>query len=84
MASPLYILHQTLIILLAHWLRSTALTPGSEAPILVLGTVVISLVCFEALRRVPGLDCLRPFKGLKRRGLHSAATVAWELPGKVQ
>lgn len=63
---PLYILHQTLIILLAYWLRPVALTPGLEAPVLVLGTVAISLLVFEGLRRVPWLGWLRPFMGLKR------------------
>ena len=65
---PLYILHQTLIILQAHWLRPTALTPGLEAPILVLGTFAISLLVFEALRRLTWVGCLRPFMGLKRHG----------------
>ena len=64
---PLYIVHQTLIILLAHSLRPAALGAGLEACVLVLGTLVISLLLFELLRRVPWLDGLRPFMGLKRR-----------------
>jgi hypothetical protein len=64
---PLYIVHQTLIILLAHSLRPAALGAGLEACVLVLGTLVISLLWFELLRRVSWLDGLRPFMGLKRR-----------------
>lgn len=80
---PLYILHQTLIILLAHGLRPAALMPALEAPVLVLGTVVISLAIFEALRRWRWLGFVRPLMGLKRRGLRSGVTTA-ALPGRVQ
>lgn len=68
---PLYILHQTLIILLAHGLRPAALDARLEAPILVLATFAISLLAFEALRRLTWVGWLRPFMGLKQRRIQS-------------
>jgi surface polysaccharide O-acyltransferase-like enzyme len=68
---PLYLLHQTLIILLAHGLRPAALDARLEAPILVLATFAISLLAFEALRRLTWVGWLRPFMGLKRRRIQS-------------
>lgn len=72
---PLYILHQTLIILLAHSLRPTGLDAWLEAPILMLATIAISLLAFEALRRLTWLSWLRPFMGLKRHRSQSGLAV---------
>lgn len=60
---PLYILHQTLIIVLAHCAARWALPPAIEAPLLMLATLALGLLGYEAVRRV---NWLRPFFGLKR------------------
>ncbi len=62
---PVYILHQTLTILLAHAMLPWALAPGVEAALLVAGTFAFALLGFECLRRV---RWLRPVFGLRRIG----------------
>lgn len=58
---PLYLLHQTLIILLAMALRPLNLAPAAEGPLLVLLTFALSLAIYEGVRRV---RWLRPAFGL--------------------
>lgn len=60
---PVYILHQTLIILLAVTLKPVALEPWIEGPLLVLGTFAISFAGFEFVRR---MRWVRPLFGLRR------------------
>jgi surface polysaccharide O-acyltransferase-like enzyme len=61
---PVYIVHQSLIILLAMALAAARWPLGAEAVVLVAGTFTLSWLCFEAVRRVPWL---RPWFGLARR-----------------
>jgi glucan biosynthesis protein C len=61
---PVYILHQTLIVSLAHLLKPVRRTPGLESLMLVLLTLVFSFAIFEVVRRVPAL---RPLFGLARK-----------------
>lgn len=76
---PIYILHQTIIVVLAHNAQPLRLHPGIEGPLLVLATFALCFLGFELVRRVPWL---RPLFGLKtsppvRRepaALQSAAT----------
>src|SRR5262249_8560826 len=49
---PVYLLHQTLIILLAHALLPSHFTPMVEAPLLVAGTFAASLAIYEVARRI--------------------------------
>ncbi|MFC0251309.1 acyltransferase family protein [Massilia consociata] len=58
---PVYIAHQTLIVVLAHAFQPLKLAPGLEALLLVILTVVLSFGIFEAVRRMP---LLRPVFGL--------------------
>jgi glucans biosynthesis protein C len=67
---PVYILHQTLTILLAHALRAAHLAVGFEAALLLAGTFACSFAGYEVVRRV---RVLRPLFGL-RAALNSAAT----------
>jgi surface polysaccharide O-acyltransferase-like enzyme len=60
---PVYILHQTLIVTMAHWLKPVKLAPGTEGAILIVLTLTISLGVFELVRRVA---VLRPLFGLGR------------------
>ena len=61
---PGYILHQTLIVRMAHWFKPLKLAPGIEGVLLVVLTFCISFGVFEVVRRV---GVLRPLFGLGRR-----------------
>jgi hypothetical protein len=61
---PLYILHQTLIILLAASLRRWQMEPLAESAVIVVATAVLSLAGFEFARRI---GWLRPWMGLATR-----------------
>jgi glucan biosynthesis protein C len=61
---PVYILHQTLIVLLAEALRPLGWTPPVEGPVLAVATLALSVAGYEAVRRVP---LLRPAFGLSMR-----------------
>jgi len=61
---PVYILHQTIIIVLAHNLKPLGLHPTVEGPLLVLGTFALCFGGFELVRRV---GWARPLLGLQRR-----------------
>ncbi|WP_426102726.1 acyltransferase family protein [Massilia sp. TSP1-1-2] len=60
---PVYILHQTLIVSIAHLIKPAKVAPGPEALILIVLTITISFGVFELVRRV---GWLRPFFGLGR------------------
>lgn len=70
---PVYILHQTAIIVLAAWLAPMKLSPGFEATLLSLATGAICLAGFEVVRRV---NSLRPWLGLKPLAVPSDQRVA--------
>jgi len=61
---PVYILHQTLIVVLAHGMKPLRIAPGTEAVLLVVLTVSLSFGAFELLRRAP---VMRPLFGLAPR-----------------
>lgn len=69
---PLYILHQTFIVVFAHALKPAALAPVIEALVLIVLTLTCSFGMFEILRRVP---LLQPLFGLR-----SDKVVALSLP----
>ena len=58
---PFYIVHQTAIVLLAHFMKPLALRPAVEGPLLIAATVAICFASFEVVRRV---GWLRPLFGL--------------------
>jgi surface polysaccharide O-acyltransferase-like enzyme len=60
---PVYILHQTIIIVVAHALKPAALYPAMEGVLLVVVTAALSFMGYEAIRRV---RVLRPLFGLAR------------------
>jgi surface polysaccharide O-acyltransferase-like enzyme len=74
---PVYIAHQTLIVVLAHALKPAHLAPGVEAVVLIVLAATGSFATFELVRRVP---LLRPLFGLARRKPLPAAS---ELPSDV-
>lgn len=59
---PFYILHQTVIVVLAHNLKPLHLAPAIEGPLLILSTFALCLLGHEGIRRV---GWLRPLFGLK-------------------
>jgi len=60
---PVYILHQTIIVVMAHALKPSHLYPPVEGVLLVLATVATCFLGYEAIRRV---RLLRPLFGLER------------------
>ena len=70
---PVYILHQTIIVVVAHALKPSHLFPPVEGFLLVLVTAATCFLSYEAIRRV---RLLRPLFGLERGAPRAAA-----LPG---
>lgn len=62
---PVYIVHQTLIVVMAHYLKPVRLAAGTEGAILVVLTLCGSFAVFEIVRRVA---VLRPLFGLGMQG----------------
>ena len=48
---PIYILHQTIIVVVAHALKPVNLPPAVEGPLLILVTATGCLVGYEIIRR---------------------------------
>ncbi|RDY68579.1 acetyltransferase [Lysobacter soli] len=61
---PVYILHQTIIVVLAHNLQPLALRPAVEGPLLVVATFALAFAGFELVRRI---GWMRPLLGLGPR-----------------
>ena len=59
---PYYIVHQTVIIMLAYWLKPSGLPAWLEASAIIAGTAVGCALTFEVVRRV---GWLRPLFGLR-------------------
>lgn len=59
-----YVLHQTLIVLLTQALRPLALPPLLEGPVLVVATLALSFAGYELARRIPGVA---PLLGARHR-----------------
>jgi surface polysaccharide O-acyltransferase-like enzyme len=79
---PVYILHQTLIVTMAHWLKPVQLSPKVEGAVLVILTFAISFGAFEIIRRVA---LLRPLFGLNLRqpAAEAATTPTSQTPAYV-
>jgi surface polysaccharide O-acyltransferase-like enzyme len=75
---PVYILHQTLIVVMAHWMKPINLAPGIEGVFLIVLTFTISFGVFELVRRV---GVLRPLFGLGRPATPVAMTIATPASG---
>jgi len=58
---PVYILHQTVIVVAAHALQPVRLSPLLEGSVLVLVTTAVCFLGYEAIRRIA---VLRPLFGL--------------------
>jgi len=76
---PVYILHQTVIIVAAHALKPADLYPPVEALMLVLVTIAVCFLSYEVIRRIP---LMRPLFGLgreakERSGAPAIVTDRW-------
>ena len=61
---PWYVLHQSVIVLLAYWLIPLHLGPVAEPVLVIGGTVLACAILYAVIRRVP---LLRPLFGMKYR-----------------
>lgn len=61
---PFYIVHQTAIVLLAHFMKPLGLRPLVEGPLLIAATAATCFASFELVRRV---GWMRPLFGLAPR-----------------
>lgn len=61
---PVYILHQTVTVVVAHHLKALAIPPLAEGLLLVAMTFAACFAGYEAIRRI---GVLRPLFGLKRK-----------------
>jgi glucans biosynthesis protein C len=73
---PVYIAHQTLIVVLAHSLKPLKMAAGHEAVLLIVMTTTASFAVVELVRRVP---LLRPLFGLTYKPREPARQSAPEL-----
>jgi glucans biosynthesis protein C len=60
---PFYLVHQTIIVVLAHHLARLGLPQGLEAAILVVATFAGCFATYETVRRIPGVRMLFGLKG---------------------
>ena len=60
---PLYILHQSVIVVLAHNLKPLRIAPALEGPLLIVATFALCLLGYDIIRRI---GWLRPLFGLRR------------------
>lgn len=76
---PYYIVHQTAIVVIGHYLASLRLPVAVEASALVVSTLAVCAATYEAARRVSWLRPLlglRPSPALSRRNANAATTDA--------
>lgn len=69
---PVYILHQSVIVILAHNAQPLRLTPLLEGPLLVVLTFAACFAGYECIRRTP---LLRPLFGLKWKAASADAAM---------
>jgi peptidoglycan/LPS O-acetylase OafA/YrhL len=75
---PFYILHQTVIVLLAHYLKPLRIAPMVEGPLLIVATFAACLLGHEIIRRI---GWLRPLFGLRRESTPQPVPGARPLAG---
>ena len=74
---PVYILHQTLIVTMAHWLKPVKLAAPVEGVLLIVLAFAVSFGAFDIIRRIP---LLRPLFGLNLRSATASQTPAYASP----
>ena len=71
----LYILHQSVIVVLSQWLKPLALPWGLEAVLLIALTFAVSGLAYLVLRRVPGVALLFGIQRTPRKAVPSTPRV---------
>ncbi len=69
---PIYILHQTVIIVIAWFVVSRSWAPGSKYWVVLLATMAICVMLYEAIRRVAPLRFLFGMKPSRDPGPHAS------------
>jgi peptidoglycan/LPS O-acetylase OafA/YrhL len=72
---PLYLMHQTVIVVLAHAIKPAGIAAPIEAMILIVLTFVSGFAVFEVARRVPLLRPLFGVGNIEDRSARSEETV---------
>lgn len=75
----LYILHQSVIVVLSQWLKPLAMPWGLEAVLLIALTGIVSGAAYLLLRRVPGLALLVGIQRTPRKATPSTPRVMGQL-----
>ncbi len=60
---PFYLVHQTLIVVMAYHLAKLGLPQGLEGAILIVATFAGCFATYEVVRRIPGVRILFGLKG---------------------
>lgn len=68
---PFYLVHQTLIVVMAHHLAKLSLPQGLEGAILVVATFAGCFATYEIVRRIPGVRILFGLRGQPAEALAS-------------
>jgi len=68
---PIYILHQTFIIALGFLLGQLKLGVQLEATLVLIGTIILCIICYEVIKRIP---ILKVCFGMSMEVSHSTST----------
>ena len=55
---PVYILHQVILVAIAYYVVMLAIPPALQFTAIVLFSILLTLACYEIIRRIPGLRAL--------------------------
>jgi peptidoglycan/LPS O-acetylase OafA/YrhL len=50
---PLYIIHMPIMLALAYYVLMLAISPAVQFAIILIGTILLTLACYEILKRIP-------------------------------
>jgi peptidoglycan/LPS O-acetylase OafA/YrhL len=71
---PVYILHQTVIIVIGYWIIQQPWNAWTKYAVVLLGTMAICVVLYEGIRRVPLTRLLFGMKGLRKTPARAGST----------
>jgi|WetSurMetagenome_2_1015567.scaffolds.fasta_scaffold00177_23 glucans biosynthesis protein C len=60
---PVYIIHQAVLVTVAYYIVMLAIPPALQFAAIVIFSIVLTLACYEILRRIPGI---RPLFGIRK------------------
>jgi peptidoglycan/LPS O-acetylase OafA/YrhL len=71
---PVYILHQTVIIVIGYWIIQQPWNAWTKYAVVLLATMAICVVLYEGIRRVPLTRLLFGMKGLRKTPARAGST----------